>query len=85
MWGFVCLQRALGSPNTPEPAPEDCEFLRQGLSGLEAAAVEIWYSTLEPDRRRRRLNEAMRGGRVEDYTTPPTGATDETSDPSNTN
>ena len=53
--GFVCLARALGGSNTPDPPPEKCEYLSQNLSGYQAAAIEIWHSKLEPHWRRRRL------------------------------
>ena len=66
--GFQCLAQAIGSPNAPVPPRTNCAHHAEGLTGYRAAAVEIWDSTIAPDRRRRRLYDAMWSGRVEDYT-----------------
>ncbi len=65
--GFGCLLTAIGSPNAPNPPPTDCEYLRRGLAGYTAVAIEIWDSTIQPELRRGRMYDAMRTGRIEEY------------------
>lgn len=63
--GFVCLQRTQGSPNTPEPPPQDCAHLDQSLAEIEAAASEVreTHSSTESARAPASLFDAKRAGR----------------------